>query len=61
MSFTCNFAIEAGEGNGKGLHGTHRVAVVQGENVISYSAKLHHDVVHWEKKMELFKIKAAVQ
>lgn len=46
LLFTCDFAIEAGECDGEGLHGTHRVVVVQRENVIGYSAKLHHDVVH---------------
>lgn len=50
LLFACNFAIKARERYGKGLHGTHWVAVVQGENVISYSTKLHHDVVHCEKK-----------
>jgi len=48
--FTGNFAIKAGECDGKGLHGTHGVVVVQRENVISYSSKLHYDVVHWKKK-----------
>lgn len=46
LLFTCNFAIKAGERYGKGLHGTHRVVVVQRENVIGYSAELHHNVVH---------------
>lgn len=50
LLFACNFAIKARERYGKGLHGTHGVAVVQGENVISYSTKLHHDVVHCKKK-----------
>lgn len=50
LLFTRNFAIEARERYSKGLHGTHRVAVVQRENVIGYSAKLHHNVVHCGKK-----------
>lgn len=50
LLFTRNFAIEARERYGKGLHGAHRVAVVQCENVIGYSAKLHHNVVHCGKK-----------
>lgn len=51
--FTCNFAIKARERYGEGLHGTHRVAVVQCENVVGYSAKLHHNVVHCKKNKEL--------
>lgn len=46
--FTCDFAIEAGERDGEGLHGTHGVVEVQSENVVSYPAELHHDVVHWK-------------
>lgn len=52
LLFTRYFAIEARERYGKGLHGTHRVAVVQRENVIGYSAKLHHNVVHCGKKKD---------
>lgn len=48
--FTSDFAIKTGQSDGKGLHSTHRVVVVQRKNVISYSAKLHHNVVHWEEK-----------
>lgn len=55
LLFACNFAIKARERYGKGLHGTHWVAVVQGENVISYSTKLHHDVVHCEKRKDALK------
>ena len=44
--FTSDFAVEAGECDGKGLHGTQRVLEVQRENVIGYSSKLHHNVVH---------------
>lgn len=46
LLFAGDFAIKAGKRDGKGLHGTHRVVVVQRENVISYSTKLHHNVVH---------------
>lgn len=55
LLFACNFAIKARERYGKGLHGTHWVVVVQGENVISYSTKLHHDVVHCEKRKDALK------
>lgn len=48
--FTRDFTVKAGECDGKGLHSTHRVVVVQRENVISYSAKLHHNVVHWKRQ-----------
>lgn len=44
-----DFAIEAGECNGEGLNGAQRVVEVQGENVVSYPSKLHHNVVHWER------------
>lgn len=44
--FTGDFTIKAGERDGKGLHGTQWVVVVQRKNVISYSSKLHHNVVH---------------
>ena len=42
---TGHFAIAAGEGNGKGLHRTQRVVIVQSEGIISNSSKLHHNVV----------------
>lgn len=48
--FTSDFAIETGESDSEGLHGTQRVAVVQRENVVGYSSKLHHNVVHWKTK-----------
>lgn len=44
--FTGDFPIEARERNGKGLHGTQRVAVVQREDVVGDASELHHDVVH---------------
>lgn len=50
LLFTRDFAIKAGERDGKRLHGAHRVVEVQREDVISYSAKLHHDVVHWKRQ-----------
>lgn len=37
--------VEAGEGDGEGLHGTQRVVIVHGEGVIRHTPKLHHDVV----------------
>lgn len=42
-----DFAIKAGEGDGKGLYGTQRIPVVQSESVVCDSPKLHHNVVHW--------------
>lgn len=61
LLFTRKFSIEARKRYGKGLYGTHRVAVVQRENVIGYSAKLHHNVVHCgEKTRDMFKIKSTV-
>lgn len=50
LSFAGDFASEAGECDGEGLHGTHRVVEVQREDVVGDAAKLHHDVVHWKKK-----------
>lgn len=47
--FASDFAIKAGERDGKGLDGTQGVVIVQSENVISYSSKLHHNVVHWKE------------
>lgn len=55
LLLACNFAIKARERYGKGLHGTHWVAVVQGENVVGYSTKLHHNVVHCEKRKDELK------
>lgn len=45
----CDLAVEAGERDGEGLHGTHGVLEVQRENVVRYPAKLHHYVVHWRE------------
>lgn len=42
-------AVEAGQGNGKGLQRTQRVVVIHGEHVLCYAAKLHHDVVRWSQ------------
>ncbi len=42
-----DFAIKAGESDGKGLYGTQRIPVVQSEGVVCYSPKLHHNVVLW--------------
>ena len=42
-------AVEAGQGNGKGLQRTQRVVVIHGEHVLCYAAKLHHDVVRWRQ------------
>lgn len=47
--FTSNFAIKAGECDGKGLHSIHGVVIVQSEYIVSYPSKLHHNVVHWKK------------
>lgn len=44
-SLTGQFAIEGGEGDGEGLQGAQREAVVHGEDVLCHTAKLHHDVV----------------
>lgn len=53
--FASDFAVKAGECDGKGLDGTQGVVIVQSENVISYSSKLHHNVVHWKKKRKKVK------
>lgn len=42
-------AVEAGQGNGKGLQRAQRVVVIHGEHVLCYAAKLHHDVVRWSQ------------
>lgn len=42
-----DFAIKAGEGDGKGLYGTQRIPVVQSESIVCNSPKLHHNVVLW--------------
>ena len=49
-SLAGQFAIKAGEANGKGLQSTHRVVKVQGEDILSYSAKLHYNVVRCREK-----------
>lgn len=43
----CQLAVEARQGNGKSLQSAQRVVVIHGEHVLSYAAKLHHDVVRW--------------
>ena len=42
-------AVEAGQGNGKGLQRTQWVVVIHGEHVLCYTAKLHHNVVRWSQ------------
>lgn len=42
-----DFAIKAGEGDGKGLYGTQGIPVVQSESIVCNSPKLHHNVVNW--------------
>ncbi len=44
-SFAGQLAVKARQANGKGLKSTHRVVVVQREDVFSHSAKLHDNVV----------------
>ena len=50
LLLTGQLAVEAGESNGKGLQGTHRVVIVHGEDILRYAAKLHHNVVSCERK-----------
>lgn len=50
--FTGQLPIEAGEGDGKGLHGTQGVVVVHGEGVVCHTPKLHHDVVSCRREGE---------
>lgn len=47
LLLTGDFAIKAGESDGKGLYGTQRIPVVQSEGIVCYSPKLHHNVVLW--------------
>lgn len=42
-------AVEAGQGDGKGLQRTQWVVVIHGEHILCYPAKLHHDVVRWSQ------------
>lgn len=49
-SLAGKFAIKAREANCKGLQSTHRIAIVQGEDVFGYSAKLHYDVVRCRER-----------
>lgn len=51
-SLAGQLAVEAGQANGEGLKGTHGVVVVEGEEVLCHSAKLHDDVVRWRGKGE---------
>lgn len=44
--------VEAGEGDGEGLHGTERVVVVHGESVVCHAPELHHDVVGCRREGE---------
>lgn len=54
-SLTGQFAVEGWEGDGKGLQGTQREAIIHGEDVLGHTPKLHHDVVLW-KYMERKKV-----
>lgn len=45
--FAGQLAVEAGQGNGKGLQRTQRVVVIHGEHILCHTAELHHDVVRW--------------
>jgi len=44
--------VEAGEGDGEGLHGAERVVVVHGEGVVRHAPELHHDVVGCRREGE---------
>lgn len=48
-SLTGQFAIKGWESDGKGLQCTQREAVIHGEDVLCYAAKLHHNVILWKK------------
>lgn len=45
ISFAGQLAVEARQADGEGLQGAHGIVVVQGEDVLGYSAKLHDNVV----------------
>lgn len=45
ISLASQFAVEARQANGEGLEGAHGVVVVQGEDVLGHSTKLHDYVV----------------
>jgi hypothetical protein len=45
-SFAGKLEIKAGQCNAKGLYGTQRILVVQGERVPANTPKLHGDVVN---------------
>lgn len=45
ISLAGQFAVEARQADGKGLEGAHGVVVVQGEDVLSHTTKLHDYVV----------------
>jgi len=47
LLFTGKLAIKATESNAKGLQSTQWIAEVHGEDVLRYSAKLHHDILHY--------------
>lgn len=45
ISLAGQLAVEARQADGEGLEGAHGVVVVQGEDVLGHTAKLHDDVV----------------
>lgn len=51
-SLTGQLTIEGRQGDGESLHGTQGEAVIHGEDVLGYAAKLHHDVILWARQRE---------
>lgn len=49
-----DFAIKAGESDGEGLDGTQRISVVQSKSIICHSAKLHHNVILWNRRIFIY-------
>lgn len=47
ISLTGQLAVEARQADGESLEGAHGVVVVQCEDVLGHTAKLHDDVVSW--------------
>lgn len=44
-SLAGELAVKAGQRDGEGLQGTHRVVKVHGEDVFCHATELHHNVV----------------
>lgn len=51
-SLTGQLTIEGRQGDGESLHGTQGEAVIHGEDVLGYAAKLHHNVILWMRQQE---------